>query len=515
MLLSISIIRAYFRLVFYRSSFTLFLEWEILNFNRFSIIILFLFDWISLSFISVVLLISRIVLLYSRSYIGGDPNLIKFIFLVFLFVLSIIFMIISPNLISILLGWDGLGLVSYCLVIYYQNNKSANAGIITILSNRIGDVAILLAISWILNFGSCNFYFLPFMYNNSLIFTLLFLITLAAITKRAQIPFSAWLPAAMAAPTPVSSLVHSSTLVTAGVYLLIRFSNVINFHFILFVVAVATIVIRGIGANYEMDLKKVIALSTLSQLGVMIIVLSLGIIELSYFHLLRHALFKSLLFLCAGFYIHSIGDCQDIRYLGSLWVGSPIVSLFFFASSISLCGFPFMAGFYSRDIILEFFFIGRINLFMLTIIFLATVLTLIYSVRLISFVFMGLLSHRVVVNKQDDFGIVFPISILFIMSTIGGAVIFWCFFPQFFIYLSSYIKIIVLVRLFITFILIILKAILKSYTNSSSFFFSTIWGLPYISSMIFINLLRMGLNYLIYFDQGWLEFFGGKKHTLW
>uniref|UniRef100_UPI00315DD777 NADH dehydrogenase subunit 5 n=1 Tax=Dicyrtomina ornata TaxID=1113191 RepID=UPI00315DD777 len=511
MLFSISMMGAYMSLVFYNSSFTLFLEWEIVNFNSFTMIMLFLFDWMSLSFMSVVLLISSMVLLYSHSYMSGDPNLVKFIFLVFLFVVSMIFMIMSPNLISILLGWDGLGLVSYCLVIYYQNNKSANAGMITILSNRIGDVAILLAISWMLNFGSCNFYFMPFMYNNKMMLILLFLITIAAMTKSAQIPFSAWLPAAMAAPTPVSSLVHSSTLVTAGVYLLIRFSNIINFHFILFVVAVATMVMSGIGANYEMDLKSVIALSTLSQLGVMMMILSLGMVELSYFHLLSHALFKSLLFLCAGFYIHSMGDCQDIRYLGSLWVGSPIISLFFFASSISLCGFPFMAGFYSKDMLLEFFFMSSMNLFMLAVIFFATVLTLMYSIRLMSFVFIGLLSYSTVVNKQDDFGMVLPMSILFIMSIVGGGIMFWCFFPHFFIYLSYYMKTMVLISLSITFLFMMVKTIIKSYIKESSFFVSLMWGLPYISSMLFINLLHSGLKYLSFFDQGWLEFFGGKK----
>jgi NADH-ubiquinone oxidoreductase chain 5 len=136
----------------------------------------------------------------------------------------------------------------------------------------------------------------------ALVFTL---IVFAAITKRAQVPFSAWLPAAIAAPTPVSSLVHSSTLVTAGVYLLIRFNFFLSFNYFLLVTSVITITLRGIGAFFEIDLKKVIALSTLRQLGVMIIIISLGIKELGFFHLLTHALFKSLLFLCAGFYIHS------------------------------------------------------------------------------------------------------------------------------------------------------------------------------------------------------------------
>jgi len=163
---------------------------------------------------------------------------------------------LSPNIIRILLGWDGLGLVSYCLVIYYQNPKSANAGIVTILSNRIGDVAILLCISWLINFGGWNFFYLQYLYFARDTWLILGLVILAAITKRAQIPFSAWLPAAIAAPTPVSALVHSSTLVTAGVYLLIRFSYMMGRRNFLFFVGVLTIFISGLGANFEIDLKK-------------------------------------------------------------------------------------------------------------------------------------------------------------------------------------------------------------------------------------------------------------------
>jgi len=154
-------------------------------------------------------------------------------------------------------------------------------------------------------------------------------ITIAAITKRAQIPFSAWLPAAIAAPTPVSSLVHSSTLVTAGVYLLIRFRFLIYINRFLLYIGVLTILIAGASANFECDLKKIIALSTLRQLGLIVIVIGLGLRDLSFFHLITHAIFKSLLFLCAGVFIHSYGEIQDIRFISSLIKGLPVSSFYF------------------------------------------------------------------------------------------------------------------------------------------------------------------------------------------
>jgi NADH-ubiquinone oxidoreductase chain 5 len=246
-------------------------------------------------------------------------------------------------------------------------------------------------------------------------------VVLAAITKRAQIPFSAWLPAAIAAPTPVSALVHSSTLVTAGVYLLIRFSPLVGVNIFLLYISIFTIILSGIGANFEIDLKKIIALSTLRQLGVIIITLSLGLVELTFFHLVRHALFKSLLFLCAGAYIHRYGDIQDIRFLGGVRGGFPLTRLLFIGCSLSLCGFPFLSGFYSKDIILESFFIGSINNFLFLIVFISTLATITYSVRLIYYIgFKNLGLTRVLTGREREF-ILYPIVVLFVRSTLAGA----------------------------------------------------------------------------------------------
>jgi len=250
---------------------------------------------------------------------------------------------------------------------------------------------------------------------------ILFIIILAAITKRAQIPFSAWLPAAIAAPTPVSALVHSSTLVTAGVYLIIRFNYFLGSNFYLFYLGCATMFISGLGANFEIDLKKIIALSTLSQLGVIIFILSLGFRELAFFHLLAHALFKSLLFLCAGVYIHGAGDCQDIRYLGGAIGSMPVSSVFFGCCSLSLCGFPFLSGFYSKDLILEVYIMGEINVIIIAGVILGTFFTVTYSARLGRYLFLKNLGLKALRGLGEELGLLSPMAGLFLISVFAGS----------------------------------------------------------------------------------------------
>lgn len=321
------------------------------------------------------------VIIYRDRYIRGDTGKVYFCYIVLLFVLSILLLIMSPNIIMIMLGWDGLGLVSYCLVIYYQRRNSFNSGIITVLRNRVGDVTILISVVFLVNYGSIDIVKVKEILKITGIFILI-----SGITKRAQIPFSAWLPAAMAAPTPVSSLVHSSTLVTAGIYLLIRFNSLFGYKFysdFLLILSRITLFIAGVGANLEIDFKKIIAFSTLSQLGLIMLILSLGKVELAFFHLLLHALFKSILFLCAGLVIHNLRGIQDIRYLGRFFCFRPLIRGCIGLSRLSLFGFPFVGGFYSKDLILEFIYINIDNIIILFLVISRTVLTLIYCIRIL------------------------------------------------------------------------------------------------------------------------------------
>lgn len=499
-------------LSFFYSSYSLFLEYELIRFITIPITFLVLLDWLSLVFMGAVLLISSVVFLYTQSYLSSDKSLYKFIMLVFLFVLSILILILSPNIISILLGWDGLGLASYCLVIYYQNIKSANAGMLTVLSNRLGDIAILLRICWFLNYGSCRIHFLQFTFYDKHLFYGFILVFLACLTKRAQIPFSAWLPAAIAAPTPVSSLVHSSTLVTAGVYLLVRFHGVLEYNYILYIISILTIFMSGLGANYETDLKRVIALSTLRQLGVIILVLSLGAYELALLHLLSHALFKSLLFLCAGFYIHRRHDTQDSRLIGSLSFYSPVISLFFFTSSISLCGFPFITGFYSKDLVLEIIYISYMNFPFFILLFISTLLTLSYSIRL-SFFTSFITSSSSRSSLEDDRYIFIPMMALFIMSTFGGCLIVWTFFPCVYSYLRLITKTLTLLFLALSFVVTVFHLRYPLFSHNTTlmiYYFRLIWMLPLISIHFSSLILFRGISYVKFLDQGWIEYLGGQ-----
>nr|ARH54358.1 NADH dehydrogenase subunit 5 [Dibolia rugulosa] len=501
-----------------------FLELLFFSLNSSNFIYVILFDWMSMMFLSFVMFISAMVIFYSEEYMAEDLNKNRFIFLVILFVFSMMFLIISPNLISILLGWDGLGLVSYCLVIYYQNVKSFNAGMLTALSNRIGDVALLMAISWMLNYGSWNFlFYLEIMKGEFIMQLISYLVILAAMTKSAQIPFSSWLPAAMAAPTPVSSLVHSSTLVTAGVYLVIRFNLSFdqNLFFILLFISSLTMFMSGLGANFEFDLKKIIALSTLSQLGLMLSILSLGGVKLAFFHLLIHALFKSLLFMCAGNIIHSLNNCQDIRYMGGLVKQLPLTCCYLNICNWSLCGLPFMSGFYSKDLIVEFMSMTILNSFIYWIFYISIGLTVAYSMRLTYYTLIGDFNFISINLMKESFSFMLKgMSGLIFTVIFSGAMFSWVMFETpYFICLPFFMKMMTLILILIGgwlgFELSNFKISYNLIFNKNIFkFFSFMWNLPILSTLG-VNFLPLvlGKNQLKLFDMGWFEYYGPKNLT--
>lgn len=249
-------------------------------------------------------------------------------------------------------------------------------------------------------------------------------VIVGCITKRAQIPFSAWLPAAIAAPSPVSALVHSSTLVTAGVYVLLRFSGCISGGWYLFlgVVSRITILISAFRAIFEPDVKKVVALSTLSQLGVIMLAVSVGAIRVCFFHLVRHALFKALMFLCVGRVIHFSG-IQDLRFIGGFLYSSPIVIGWLIVACLSLRGFPFLSGFYSKDLVLEAFLSGGMRMVLCVIVVLSTCLTVVYSGWMVFRVFYNSIRPAVVGSCISRWYVIFPCRVLGLGALFGGFII--------------------------------------------------------------------------------------------
>nr|YP_010324880.1 NADH dehydrogenase subunit 5 [Haemaphysalis sulcata]UNO53931.1 NADH dehydrogenase subunit 5 [Haemaphysalis sulcata] len=498
--------------IFYKSF--LMIEYEISWLSGLDLKFYFLFDWISNLFVCIVLFISSMVILYSKSYMNEDKNKNCFCIIVLLFVLSMVTLILMPNMLMIILGWDGLGLVSYCLVIFYQSVSSYNSGMITIISNRVGDVMIIMSLLFFFNFGSLDFLSLNKTEN-----LLAILIILAGMTKSAQIPFSAWLPAAMAAPTPVSSLVHSSTLVTAGVYLMIRFNFLFSVNensLFLLKISLITMMMSGINAFFEMDFKKIIAFSTLSQLSMMMIIVSLGMNEMAFFHLIMHAIFKSMLFLCAGLIIHFMNGIQDIRMLGNFFKNSPMIMSCMLIAILSLMGFPFIGGFYSKDLILEFFFFKMNNLMLLLMFIVSVIMTFLYCIRLFYFLSLKGVLFVSFYKMELDKNLVLPIYILTFFLLVSGNFLFWMMILNSKImFISIFSKMLGLFLLFLSLYLsfFFLKFNLKVKLNME--FFYKMWFLSVLTSMIFMINNKMMLK-MTMMDWKWMEMLGpnGLKNEL-
>nr|YP_009926453.1 NADH dehydrogenase subunit 5 [Saron marmoratus]QNH68796.1 NADH dehydrogenase subunit 5 [Saron marmoratus] len=510
-LLFFSFLSFFFSLIMMESG-CLYVEWEVFNINSCGVVMSVVFDWMSLMFLSLVSYISSMVFFYSGSYMKGDINITRFMYLVVFFVMCMWLMIISPNLISVLLGWDGLGLISYVLVVYYQHEKSAEAGMLTVLSNRVGDVGILLGIGMMSGVGGWSFVFYSGVGLGGLTPWVVGFVILAGLTKSAQFPFSAWLPAAMAAPTPVSALVHSSTLVTAGVYILIRFSELMSsFQMsVLLFVSSFTMLMASLAASVEYDLKKIIALSTLSQLGLMMAVLAIGRADLAFFHLIMHALFKALLFMCAGSIIHNCGGCQDIRFMGCLYKFMPITSNMLYLANLALIGFPFLAGYYSKDLALEVFFSSNLNKCCLLVLVLSTFLTSNYSFRLYYYLLLEEFSGSVVCNISEDMKMIFPMYGLGVGAVVGGScfsLITYCAPPM--ICLNSFFK---MLAIAVSFYGVFLGTRFTSMKNdpSRAFFLSSMWYIRFLSNRIPGYSLVVGKYFYKYVDTSWLEFYGAR-----
>nr|AZL93146.1 NADH dehydrogenase subunit 5 [Ceraphronidae sp. ZJUH_2016007] len=461
-------------------------------------------DWISLMFLGVVMFISSFVMFYSVEYMGSNKFINLYMYLVLMFVMSMGLVILSPNLLSILLGWDGLGLISYCLVSYYQNFFSYKSAMLTLLMNRLGDLTLIMAICLMWGLEGWLFIF----FNNS--FVVGFMLMISGLAKSAQIPLSIWLPAAMAAPTPISALVHSSTLVTAGVYLYLRFLMIYSINFIncmLHIITFSTILMSSMVALFIYDLKKIIAMSTLSQLGLMMYFYSLGLLDVVFFHLLTHALFKSMMFMCAGVIIHYSGDNQDIRLLGGLGLMNlPYTLNSLIISSLALSGLPFLAGFYSKDFMLELMLMKGGGLYMYLGSVLLLIFTVMYSLRICFYLICSSSGISYIYCKSETFIMSGNLMMLTLMSLFSGFLLLDLLFLTEGIFLIEVDMIFLLMMLFIGFIGYFF--FIKFITFFSMYWFifvNLMWGMNLMLSCFngFFYLLMS--FYMLYLDKGWME----------
>lgn len=330
-----------------------------------------------------------LIVIYSFFYMSPYRKVNYFLWLLFLFVVSMLIVVSFRSLFFLMLGWDGLGLVSFLLIMFYQNSSSIYSSLVTLIMNRIGDCFFLLAIVlFFFSRVSLDCVAASFFSESQLT---LYILILRFITKRAIFPFSPWLPLAIAAPTPISALVHSSTLVTSGLYLMIRFSYFIYRNSqlceLLVALSVFTSFYAGLNSVFETDLKKLVALSTLSHLGFISSSLFLGILEIRFFHLISHALFKSLLFMALGDVLITLGHSQDIRYLSAGFVYTPFSFYALYVSIMSLLGLTGTVGYFSKDVILEFYYFSETSALRLSLLVLRVCFTFFYSLKIFYYSF--------------------------------------------------------------------------------------------------------------------------------
>ncbi len=338
----------------------------------------FLLDDLSSTMLTVVLSISLIVLIYSYDYMIEDPHLIRFFTYIILFIFCMIILITTSSLPILFIGWEGVGVTSFLLISFWYTRIESNLGsLLAIFMNRIGDLFFLLGLFF-------SLFLIASLDAISLITTvninmdyLIISFLIAAMAKSAQLYLHIWLPYSMEGPTPISALIHAATMVTAGVFLLLRLSLLISYSYyslvLILIIGALTLFVGGTLAITSLDIKELIAYSTMSQLGYMITILGLKYSNLSYFHLIYHAYFKALLFLTAGSIIHTILDQQDLRFLGSLYSFLPISYSVIFIGLTSLGGIPFTTGFYSKEAIINSSF--SYNHFLGSTLYLMTLLT--------------------------------------------------------------------------------------------------------------------------------------------
>lgn len=416
----------------------------------------FLFDALTSVMLFVIVGISFCVHLYSIEYMYNDPHLPRFLSYLSLFTFFMIVLVTAANLLQLFIGWEGVGLCSYLLINFWYTRIAANkAAMKALIINKIGDVCLLLGIIlFFVFYNSLEFLFIncstwliqSTVYLNTYLFwinvdyfsIILFLFIIGACAKSAQIGLHTWLPDAMEGPTPVSALIHAATMVTAGVFLLLRSVHILKYDvnsllLVSFLGGITSFVAATIGL-FQNDIKKIIAYSTCSQLGYMVLSCGLNNYSGSLFHLMNHAFFKALLFLSAGAIIHSMLDQQDVRRMGMLLKYLPVSYIMILVGSLTIMGIPFLTGFYSKDFILEYVYSSNVFLsfFLYWLGIVSAALTSFYSIKLLFLTFYNVhnsyfnilynRSTKLIVIHESKFLILTALIILFMGSVFIGYV---------------------------------------------------------------------------------------------